>query len=78
MPPDLVQPLADLMNRGVVETDPARRAAIYQQFNRACYAAAPDILLTLGYNRHDEQRWVQGYYYNPIYSGFYFYALSKQ
>ena len=25
-----------------------------------------------------EQRWVLGYYNNPIYSSFYYYALAKQ
>jgi peptide/nickel transport system substrate-binding protein len=78
LPRDLAQPLAAFINQGVQETDPAKRAAIYQQFNQAFYAAAPDILLTVQNTRQYEQRWVQGYYYNPIYPGFYFYALSKQ
>jgi peptide/nickel transport system substrate-binding protein len=77
LPPDLTRPLAVLINQGAQETDPVKRAAIYQQFNQAFYAAAPDILLTVQNNRQYEQRWVQGYYFNPIYSGFYFYALSK-
>jgi len=77
LPPDIVKQLSVFINQGVAETDPAKRAAIYRQFNQAFYDAAPDILLAVGYNRHFEQRWVQGYYYNPIYPGFYFYALSK-
>jgi peptide/nickel transport system substrate-binding protein len=77
MPRDVSGPLAGFINQGVQETDPEKRAAIYQQFNQAFYAAAPDILLTVQNNRQYEQRWVQGYYYNPIYSGFYFYALWK-
>jgi peptide/nickel transport system substrate-binding protein len=77
LPADLVKTLSDFSNKGVVLTDPAARAAIYKQFNQAFYAAAPDILLAVQQNRHYEQRWVQGYYSNPIYSTFYFYALSK-
>ena len=78
LPPDLVSRLSDLIGRGVAETDSAQRAVIYKQFNQAFYDAAPDILLAVGYNRHYVQRWVRGYYYNPIYSGYYFYALSKE
>ena len=40
--------------------------------------AAPDILVANLNKRQWEQRWVQGYYNNPIYSSFYYYALSKQ
>jgi len=78
LPPDLVQQLSVFINEGVAETDRAKRAASYHQFNQAFYNAAPDILLTVEYVRHYEQRWVQGYYYNPIYAGYYFYALSKK
>ena len=78
LPSDIEQQLSVLMNQGAGETDPARRATIYAQFNQAYYAAAPAILLAVPFNHHYEQRWVQGYFYNPIYSGYYFYALSKQ
>jgi len=78
LPRDLVQPLAALINQGVQQTDPDKRAAIYHQFNQAFYNAAPDILLTVQNSRQYEQRWVRGYYYNPIYSGLYFYALWKE
>jgi len=78
LPADVVQQLRPFIDQGVDETDPANRAAIYKQFNQAYYAAAPVILLAVQHNRVYEQRWVQGYYYNPIYAGDYFYALSKQ
>jgi peptide/nickel transport system substrate-binding protein len=78
LPADLVKQLAVFINQGAAETDPVRRAAIYHQFNLAFYDAAPDILLVVPEIRQYQQRWVQGYYYNPIYSGYYFYALSKQ
>ena len=38
---------------------------------------APDIILAIPTQRHYEQQWVNGYYDNPIYPGFYFYPLSK-
>jgi peptide/nickel transport system substrate-binding protein len=78
MPDALLKTFAPLINSGAVETDPAKRAAIYQQFNQAFYAAAPDILLAVPGGRHYEQRWVQGYFYNPIYTGYIYYNLSKQ
>ena len=65
LPRDLAQPLAVFINQGVQQTDPAKRAAIYQQFNQAFYNAAPDILLTVQNGRQYEQRWVQGYFFTP-------------
>src|SRR5262249_27839571 len=73
LPHDLAQSLAVFINQGVQQTDATQRAAVYKQFNQAFYAAAPDILLTIQNGRQYEQRWVQGYYYNPIYPGYYFY-----
>jgi len=78
MPADLVKQLGDLINQGALLTDPTARAAVYKQFNQDFYNAAPDILLAVQNARHYEQRWMQGYYANPIYSTFYFYAMSKQ
>jgi len=77
LPAALAKPMNDLINQGAVQTDPTARAAIYKQFNQLFYNTAPDILLAVQNTRHYEQRWVQGYYHNPIYSTFYFYALSK-
>ena len=78
LPADLLKTLNPLINSAAEETDPAKRAAIYQQFNQAFYAAAPDVLLAVPGGRHYEQRWVQGYFFNPIYPGDYYYNLSKQ
>src|SRR5579859_5869834 len=78
LPTDLVSQLNALIDQGAQETDPAKRTAIYKQFNQAFYEAAPDILLAVQTGRFYEQRWVLGYYYNPIYSTLYYYALSKQ
>lgn len=72
---DAFQPL---INQGVHETDPAKRSEIYKQFNKLYYEDIPTFLLANSTSRHYEQRWVKGYYYNPLYgSGPYFYALSK-
>jgi peptide/nickel transport system substrate-binding protein len=78
LPADLLSQFQDIINRGVAEADPAKRATIYAEFNKLYYDQVPTILLAVPVGRHYEQRWVQGYYYNPIYTGFYFYPLSKQ
>jgi peptide/nickel transport system substrate-binding protein len=82
LPEDLKALFKDFANRGVSESDPAKRGEIYKEFNQAYYENVPTILLANGQARHYEQRWVQGYYYNPIYygtnNGGYFYAFSKK
>jgi peptide/nickel transport system substrate-binding protein len=45
--------------------------------NQLFYDNVPTILLANPTGRHYEQRWVNGYYTNPIYGDFYYYALSK-
>ncbi len=59
------------------ESDPAKRDAIYKQFNKLYYDNIPTLLMAIGFGRHYEQRWVHGYYYNPLYGSFYFYPMSK-
>ena len=78
MPKDLKAQFQDILNRGVAEADPAKRATIYAEFNKLFYDQVPTILLAVSATRHYEQRWVQGYFYNAIYPGFYFYTMSKQ
>jgi peptide/nickel transport system substrate-binding protein len=78
LPEDLTNQFKELLNQGVSETDPAKRSEIYAQVNQLEYDTAPEILTATATTRRYEQRWVQGYYYNPIYSGLYFYAFSKK
>jgi peptide/nickel transport system substrate-binding protein len=78
LPDDLTAQFQDLINQGVSETDPAKRAEIYKQVNQLYYDNAPGILLATATGRRYEQRWVQGWFYNPIYSGTNYYTLSKQ
>jgi peptide/nickel transport system substrate-binding protein len=77
MPEELKAQFSELVNAGVSASDPAERAEIYTELNQAVYDSAAHIILAIATGRHYEQRWVNGYYYNPIYSGFYFYSLSK-
>jgi peptide/nickel transport system substrate-binding protein len=67
-----------LVDKGVQTTDPAVRAQIYQQFNQLYYQNASAILLAQALDKRYEQRWVSGYYFNPMYADLYYYVLSKQ
>jgi len=77
LPEDLTGQFKELLNQGVSETDPAARAEIYKQVNQLEYDTAPEILTATATARRYEQRWVKGWFYNPIYTGIIFYNLSK-
>ncbi len=78
MPASLTDQFKQLIDQGVAEADPAARALIYSRLNQLVYEQAPDVILAVPTARHYEQRWMQGYYYNPILSGYYYYAISKK
>ena len=56
--------------------DPAEREEIYFELQQLFYDTAIQITLSQGTNVRYEQRWVEGYYYNPIMFAGYFYAWS--
>lgn len=76
-PEDVDAMFKDYVSRGVAATDETERAAIYAELNEEVYDYAPIINGPVPTGRHYEQRWVNGYYYNPLYGGFYYYELSK-
>lgn len=78
LPDDVKAELKTLINAGVAESDPAKRAVIYTQLNQKIFDLAPQIIMAVATGRHYEQRWVDGYYTNPISPGFYYYQLSKK
>jgi len=78
MPADLKKQFGDLASAAVVETDPVKRAALYQPVNKLFYDNIPTIFLYVPGTRRYEQRWVQGWFDNPIYTGIIYYNLSKQ
>ena len=81
LPADLKRQFQDFAGRGVVETDPAKRAAIYADFNKAYMDQAPIMILSVVLQRHYEPRWMQGFYDNPIIQGApnipYLYPIQK-
>jgi peptide/nickel transport system substrate-binding protein len=80
LPDDVKAQFSEIIDRGVAETDPAKRTEIYREFNQLYYDLAPGVLLAVGLARRYEQRWVNNWApvnYNPILSGTYYYAMSK-
>jgi ABC-type transport system substrate-binding protein len=78
LPADLEAQFAGIINRAVSESDPARRAKIYQEFNQLYYDTASSIPFFVTSLQRYQQRWVEGWYYNPMYAGRYFYPLWKE
>jgi len=78
LPPEMLDQFAAIIDAGVHEPDPAKRTAIYQEFNQLYYDNVPTILLANGFLQYYMQRWVKGYYFNPLYGFLYYYALSKE
>ena len=78
MPADLKKQFGDLASAAVVEVDPAKRAALYAPINKLFYDNIPTLFLYLAGTRRYEQRWVQDWLYNAIYTGQIFYNYAKQ
>jgi peptide/nickel transport system substrate-binding protein len=78
MPQEIIDEFQELINQGVTETDPAARNEIYSQLNQRVYELAPQIILGIPTGRNYTQRWVQGFFRNPIHSQFYYYPFSKE
>lgn len=77
LPDDLTRRFEEIIDRGVAEQDPGGRAAIYGEFNALFYEQAPVLLMYQSLGRRYQQRWVRGWYNNPVFPGLYFYVLSK-
>lgn len=60
------------------ETDPDRRIELYGKIQDKIMEDCVFIWCYQGTNFHVERTWVKGYYYNPMYSGLYYYALAKE
>ncbi len=66
LPDDLKAQFNELVMAGVSAPTDDERAAIYKELTQLDYDSAIAIRLAVGTSRRYEQRWVGGYYYNPI------------
>jgi len=78
LPKDIMAKFEEINTRGVSEVDPAKRKAVYAEFNQLFYDTCPGILLFTAGGHHYEPLYVQGWYNNPMYADNWFYALSKK
>jgi peptide/nickel transport system substrate-binding protein len=78
MPDDLKNAFLDLVNAGVTAADPAAREAAYFEFQQFWYENPPAVILAQVLGARYEQRWVNGWFYNPILSGVPFDSLSLE
>jgi peptide/nickel transport system substrate-binding protein len=76
LPEDLKAKFNEMVTAGVMAPDPAAREKIYFDIQQLFYDEAVQITLSQEANVRYEQRWVEGYYYNPILFAGYFYARS--
>jgi peptide/nickel transport system substrate-binding protein len=75
---DLLAQFQDILNRGVSETDPEARQAIYEEANALYYEQVPTVLLATATSHGFIARYVQGVINNPLFNGFYFYTMSEE
>lgn len=67
----------DLVLAAAAELDTNARLEMYHQIISLCYDDCPYIWLVQANNFHVERSWLTGYYFNPMYPGFYFAAFGK-
>lgn len=77
LPKELIGQFKPLIDQGVHEPDPAKRAVIYKQLNQIYFENVPTLLLAQSQGHHYEQRWVKGWYFGQLFGDQWFYALSK-
>jgi ABC-type transport system substrate-binding protein len=76
-PEEMIAHFQELINAAIEAPTSEEREAIYFELNDYVYENVPLILLAVATGRRFEQPWVQGWYWNPIYPGDYYYPLSK-
>lgn len=77
MPDDLRAQFKELLDKGVSLVNFDDRAAVYKEFNQLYFDQAVGIPIALITSHAFEQKWVQGRVMNPIFSGLYYYPISK-
>jgi peptide/nickel transport system substrate-binding protein len=66
LPDDLLAQFEEKVSAAVAAGTDAERATLYQELTQMDYDNALAIRLAVGTGRRYEQRWMGGYYYNPI------------
>jgi peptide/nickel transport system substrate-binding protein len=69
---DIFRPL---INQALLEPDTQKRAELYYQVGKLQHDNVPEVTLSQAGTRWYVQRWVKGYFYNPV-GDVYFYAMD--
>lgn len=77
MPADLKAQFKAILDRGVAETDPAKRADIYKEATQLYYDLAPGVPIVSATSHGFEQKWLEGRIFNPIFPGDFYATMSK-
>jgi ABC-type transport system substrate-binding protein len=77
LPDELKAKFKELLEKGVAEIDPAKRDVIYKEMTKLYYDEAVGTPIALQTSHGFQQKWVQGRVLNPIFSGEYYYPMSK-
>jgi peptide/nickel transport system substrate-binding protein len=78
MPAEMKAQFKELLDKGVAGVTPEARAEVYKELNQLYYDLVPGVPIDLATSHGFEQRWVTGRVFNPLFSGMYFYPMSKQ
>jgi len=78
LPDDVKAQFKTILDKGVAELDPAKRAVIYKEANQLYYDLAIGTPLVLVTSHTFRQRWMGPEFLNPIYPGFYYYNMTKK
>ena len=71
------QTITDKVEEAAFELNETLRIQLYEEISMEVYENAFYVWTVQATNFHVEKAWVSGYYFNPMYSGLYYYALSK-
>jgi peptide/nickel transport system substrate-binding protein len=66
-----------LIAQGVNTPDGNARAEVYSKIQQLAIDDCPGFTVVWAFGRHFERDWVQGYYFNQLYSGYNYYNLWK-
>ncbi len=76
-PSDTQTQIDELIDQAVLETDEAIRSDLYAQLQQLAYDEALDIFLVQATGRFYSNKSVNGWFFNPLRSGTWYYALNK-
>lgn len=69
--------LDDMVLAASTELNQTERGILYEEISNAMYEECYYVLTAQATNFHVERDWVEGYYFNPMYSGYYYYSFNK-